>query len=301
MTSSASRVRAPRSGAFCLVAPALLLALGAVAGCGKTGNDDLPKDVKDSIKLDSTAFKEGETIPKRHTGDGKDTSPPLHWDEPPGGTKSFVLICDDPDAPGGTFTHWLLYNLPPDRRKLDEGVPAKKELPGGARQGKNDQDKIGYGGPAPPAGKPHRYYFRLYALDTKLDLPAGADRKELLKAMKGHELAAGQLMGRYSRWRREQHQDRPRERRAMAEKKCWVRDVKPVSTFPPAGTFTRDARTIARVMASKKVSPKGLGSGIRMIQFFINRAGKSLPPERKQELEKAKHLLQARLRKRTRP
>jgi Raf kinase inhibitor-like YbhB/YbcL family protein len=152
-----------------------------------------------SIQLSSPAFQEGETIPRQYTGDGKDTSPPLRWGEPPEGTRSFALVCDDPDAPRGTWTHWLLFNLPPDRRELPEGVPAKETLDGGASQGKNDFGNIGYGGPAPPAGKPHRYYFRLYALDTQLDLPAGASRQQLLAAMKGHILAEGQLMGRYGR------------------------------------------------------------------------------------------------------
>ena len=151
------------------------------------------------IELNCTAFGEGETIPKQYTGDGKDVAPPLRWSDPPQGTKSFALVCDDPDAPLGTFTHWLLYDLPPDRRELDEGVPASETLEGGAKQGKNDQGKVGYGGPAPPAGKPHRYYFHLYALDAKVDLPAGSGRKQLADAMKGHVLAEGRLMGRYGR------------------------------------------------------------------------------------------------------
>src|SRR5262245_52007915 len=152
-----------------------------------------------SIQLSSPAFEEGGAIPKQHTGDGKDTSPPLRWADPPEGTKSFALVCDDPDAPRGTWTHWLLFNLPPDRRELEEAAAASWAHDGGARQGKNDFGKNGYGGPAPPPGKPHRSYFRLYALDTVLDLPAGAGREQLLAAMKGHVLAEGQLMGRYGR------------------------------------------------------------------------------------------------------
>ena len=151
------------------------------------------------INLSSTAFQEGETIPKQYTGDGKDVSPPLTWADPPDGTKSFVLICDDPDAPRGTWTHWVLYNLPADQRKLDEGAPADESLPNGAKQGKNDFGKLGYGGPAPPRGKPHRYFFRLYALDTTLDLPAGATRDKVVAAAKGHVLVDGQLMGHYGR------------------------------------------------------------------------------------------------------
>jgi Raf kinase inhibitor-like YbhB/YbcL family protein len=151
------------------------------------------------INLSSTAFQEGETIPKQYTGDGKDVSPPLTWADPPEGTKSFVLICDDPDAPRGTWTHWVLYNLPADQRKLDEGVPTDESLANGAKQGKNDFGKVGYGGPAPPRGKPHRYFFRLYALDTTLGLPAGATRDKVVGAARGHVLAEGQLMGHYGR------------------------------------------------------------------------------------------------------
>jgi Raf kinase inhibitor-like YbhB/YbcL family protein len=168
-------------------------------GCGKHEDKVSPGGTTMTIELQSPAFQEGETIPKQYTGDGKDTSPPLRWPDPPAGTKSFALICDDPDAPRGTWTHWVLYNLPSDRRQLDEGVPARETIDGGAKQGKNDFGKVGYGGPAPPAGKPHRYHFRLYALDREVDLPAGAGRQLLLGVMKGHVLAEGQLMGRYGR------------------------------------------------------------------------------------------------------
>jgi Raf kinase inhibitor-like YbhB/YbcL family protein len=152
-----------------------------------------------SIALTTTAFREGETIPKRYTADGADLSPPLQWGKPPDLTQSFALLCEDPDAPRGTWVHWVLFNLPPDSRSLDEGVPAQKELPDGSRQGKNDFGKIGYGGPAPPRGKPHRYFFKLYALGTLLELPAGATRPEVLAAMTGHVLAEGELMGKYGR------------------------------------------------------------------------------------------------------
>lgn len=151
------------------------------------------------IDLTSTAFREGDSIPTPHTGDGEDISPPLRWTEPPPLTKSFALICDDPDAPRGTWAHWVLYNLPADRRELHEGVPKQEALPEGTKQGKNDFKKVGYGGPAPPPGKPHRYCFKLYALDTTLNLPAGTTKAQLLAAMEGHVLAEGQLMGRYAR------------------------------------------------------------------------------------------------------
>jgi hypothetical protein len=151
------------------------------------------------MQLTSPAFEPGATIPQRHTGDGKDVSPSLRWSGAPAGTKSFALICDDPDAPRGTWVHWVLFNLPADQAELAEGVPATPELPGGAKQGKNDFGNHGYGGPAPPRGKPHRYIFKLYALDTVLELPAGATKQQLEQAMKGHVLAQGQLMGTYSR------------------------------------------------------------------------------------------------------
>jgi Raf kinase inhibitor-like YbhB/YbcL family protein len=151
------------------------------------------------IELSSTAFGEGQTISKPYTGDGKDVSPPLRWSDPPQGTKSFALICDDPDAPRGTWVHWVLFNLPADQRALEEAVPAQGELANGAKQGKNDFRKLGYGGPAPPPGKPHRYFFKLYALDTVLDLAPGAAKNQLAAAMKGHILAEGQLMGQYGR------------------------------------------------------------------------------------------------------
>jgi len=147
------------------------------------------------MQLSSTAFQEGAVIPVEHTGDGEDRSPPLAWSGAPGAAKSFALVCDDPDAPRGAWVHWVLFNLLADQH----GLPAGGSLPPGARQGKNDFGKLGYGGPAPPPGKPHRYYFRVYALDTILSLPEGATKPQLEQAMKGHILATGQLMGKYSR------------------------------------------------------------------------------------------------------
>ncbi len=152
-----------------------------------------------TIRVSSSAFQEGGAIPTPYTDDGQDASPPLQWDNVPAGTKGLALIADDPDAPRGTWVHWVLYNLPADARSLDEGVPTTETLPNGARQGKNDFGKIGYGGPAPPKGKPHRYYFKLYALDAPVGLAPGATKAELLAAMKGHVLAEGQLMGKYGR------------------------------------------------------------------------------------------------------
>ena len=149
--------------------------------------------------LTSTAFAEGQTIPRRFTGDGADNSPPLRWTEPPPGTRSFTLICEDPDAPRGMWVHWVLFNLPADQRELPEGVPATEALPSGAVHGRNDFGNFGYGGPAPPRGKPHRYFFKLFALDGMLSLAAGANRSDVLAAMNGHVLATGQLIGIYQR------------------------------------------------------------------------------------------------------
>ncbi|HDY69228.1 MAG: YbhB/YbcL family Raf kinase inhibitor-like protein [Candidatus Scalindua sediminis] len=150
------------------------------------------------LEIKSTAFKEGGTIPKKYTCDGSDISPPLSWTQLPEGTKSLVLICDDPDAPMGTWVHWVMYGLSPNTLGLPEGVPGKKEVLGGAKQGTSDFRRIGYGGPCPPGGT-HRYFFKLYAIDSELDLSAGATKKEVLSHIEGHVLAEGQLMGRYSR------------------------------------------------------------------------------------------------------
>jgi Raf kinase inhibitor-like YbhB/YbcL family protein len=147
-----------------------------------------------TIQLTSTVFENGQSIPKRYTGDGEDVSPPLAWSEPPSGTKSFALICDDPDAPRGTWVHWVLFNLPADLRGLPEAAEA-----GHAVEGTNDFGNLGYGGPSPPPGKPHRYFFKLYALDTALNLPAGASKADVVAACKGHVLAEGELMGKYQR------------------------------------------------------------------------------------------------------
>jgi Raf kinase inhibitor-like YbhB/YbcL family protein len=152
------------------------------------------------IKISSSAFEENALIPVAHTADGKDSSPPLTWSGAPEGTRSWALICDDPDAPRKMpWVHWVLFNVPADRTSLPEGVSTQKELSDGTRQGTNDFGKIGYGGPSPPKGKPHRYFFKLNALDTMLNLPAGATKEQLLAAMKGHVLAEAQCMGRYGR------------------------------------------------------------------------------------------------------
>ncbi len=150
------------------------------------------------MKITSSAFANNGMIPFKYTCDGEDISPPLQWEGIPDGAKSIVLICDDPDAPMGTFVHWVLYNLPPETKELAENIPTDKELSNGTRQGTTDFRRVGYGGPCPPSGT-HRYYFKIYALDTKFDLAAGATKAQLLKAMEKHVLAQGELVGKYKR------------------------------------------------------------------------------------------------------
>jgi Raf kinase inhibitor-like YbhB/YbcL family protein len=151
------------------------------------------------MEITSSAFDEGEMIPVKYTCDDIDISPPLKWSNVPEGTKTFAIICDDPDAPMGTWVHWVLFNLPADTNELSENIPPDKVLPNGARQGRNDFGKIGYGGPCPPGGT-HRYYFKIYALSEELDMEPGITKSELLNAMDGTILSEGQLMGRYKRY-----------------------------------------------------------------------------------------------------
>jgi hypothetical protein len=174
---------------FSLATAALLLAAPAQPQGGKTM----------AFELKTAAFAPGGSIPKKFTCDGPDLSPALTWGDPPAGTESFALIMDDPDAPVGTWVHWVLYDLPATARELAENVPKSEELAGGPRQGRNDFRKIGYGGPCPPPGAPHRYFFKLYALDAKLNLKAGATKADVERAMKGHILVQAELMGRYGR------------------------------------------------------------------------------------------------------
>jgi len=152
------------------------------------------------MKILSSASTEGSMIPAKYTCDGQDISPPLEWSDVPAGTKTFALISDDPDAPSGTWVHWVAYNIPAGVTKLGENVQREKEFSNGMRQGSNDWPKVGYGGPCPPGGT-HRYYFKLYALDAALDARPGATKAQILNAMKGHVLAEAKLMGKYSRKR----------------------------------------------------------------------------------------------------
>jgi Raf kinase inhibitor-like YbhB/YbcL family protein len=189
-----------------------LLVLLANPGCGRA--DSLPAEDPSrlTIQFRSSAFHDGGSIPKAFTCDGSDRSPPLEWSGVPTAARTLALICDDPDAPMGTWSHWVVFNLPAQVKGFKEGVPPKQNIPeasvegaapsaaelANARQGKNDFGKLGYGGPCPPRGT-HRYFFRLYALDTTLALSASASRAEVLKAIDGHILAEGRLLGKYQR------------------------------------------------------------------------------------------------------
>ena len=178
-----------------------VLFVTAMLGCLVTagGADKLnPKKVM-NLQITSPAFSEGQPIPAKYSCEGNDASPPLKWTNAPANTKSFALIADDPDAPVGTWVHWVLYDLPPNATELPEDVAKTQFTSSGAKQGLNSWPRLGYGGPCPPPGKPHRYFFKLYALDTMLDLKPGATKKDVEAAMKGHILAEGQLMGRYQR------------------------------------------------------------------------------------------------------
>jgi Raf kinase inhibitor-like YbhB/YbcL family protein len=147
--------------------------------------------------LTSSAFEQGAPIPYAYTCEGDDISPPLAWSGAPVGARTYALVCEDPDAPRGTYIHWVLYNISGDAVELKPGVPTLPELPSGARHGRNTAGDMSYAGPCPPPGKPHRYFFRLYALDISLNLPPGATKTELEQAMDQHILGQGTLMGTY--------------------------------------------------------------------------------------------------------
>lgn len=175
----------------------LCLVVVLLAGC--ESGEEPPKEAEMILTMSSPAFEEGSRIPTKYSCQGQDVSPALQWGEPPEGTQSFVLIVDDPDAPGGVFTHWVLFNIPSATRQLPEAAPTIPRLADGSLQGKNDFGKIGYGGPCPPPGHAHRYQFTIYGLDQMLDLKTGASRKQVLEAMMGHILGQGRLTGSYQR------------------------------------------------------------------------------------------------------
>jgi Raf kinase inhibitor-like YbhB/YbcL family protein len=180
----------------------LVLLVFIFSACGKTEKppQKAEKGVTEmALAITSTAFTEGAAIPKKHTCDGQDLSPPLAFSGVPVGAKSLALICDDPDAPMGTWVHWVLWGMPPSTPALPEGVPTDAQLPGGMKQGVSSARSAGYHGPCPPPGKPHRYFFKLYALDAEMNLSERTNKSALEEAMKGHILAEAQIMGRYGR------------------------------------------------------------------------------------------------------
>ena len=151
------------------------------------------------FELTSIAFAAQASVPRDYTCDGNDTSPPLSWTNPPQGTQTFALICDDPDAPGATWVHWVLFNIPGATRSIPANIPAQDRLPDGSLHGRNSWGRLEYGGPCPPSGT-HRYFFKLYALDTKLPLGAGAPKDDVVSTMQRHVLAQVELVGTYARW-----------------------------------------------------------------------------------------------------
>jgi Raf kinase inhibitor-like YbhB/YbcL family protein len=187
------------------VALALVL---AVSSCQKVQESDMEKPEKiqpaaetqvQALELRSTAFEQDSVIPKKHTCDGEDVSPALFWSGIPEGTKSLALVCDDPDAPAGIWVHWVLYGIPAGTDSLPEALPKTDLVMEGVKQGMTSFRRVGYGGPCPPKGKPHRYFFKLYALDKELELEAGKTKDEILEAIKGHILTQAELMGKYGR------------------------------------------------------------------------------------------------------
>lgn len=174
-----------------------------LASCSTSGGTETSQMISEegdmmALELSSPAFKDGEAIPEKYSCDGEDISPALNWENLPAGTESLALIMDDPDAPGGTWVHWVVYDIPPETTGFPEKISATGELPNGGKQGNNSWKRFGYGGPCPPRGT-HRYFFKLYALDSILGLESGITKGRLLRAMEGHVLDQGQLMGTFSR------------------------------------------------------------------------------------------------------
>jgi hypothetical protein len=191
---------------WCVAIFSSLILWVAASGCRADQLDPAVKGGKKpmSIKITSSAFKEGEQIPKKYTGEGDDVSPPLSWSDLPKGTQELVLICDDPDAPNETWVHWVIYKLPADLTGLPEGVPRQPRLkkPPNALQGRNSwtKDNIGYRGPMPPPGHGiHHYHFKLYALEAKLVIEPGQDKNTVLQEIEDHVLGKGDLVGTYQR------------------------------------------------------------------------------------------------------
>jgi hypothetical protein len=177
--------------------------MGAVlCGAGTLAAVSCSKDVHASaptLHVVSSGIEDGETIPAVYTCDGLNVSPPLRWSKPPKSTQSIAVLCDDTDAPSGDFTHWFIYNLPPTQLQVPQHVPANPTLSGGAKQGQNDFDHVGYGGPCPPPGPPHHYHFHVYALDKQLTLADNAARSDFDSAIQGHIVAQGEIVALYGR------------------------------------------------------------------------------------------------------
>ena len=183
-----------------LAALLVLLTAVTIVACASRGEPSLSGEAPESdLTLTSPAFAGGEPIPQRYTCDGADVSPPLSWSGAPAGTVSFALIVDDPDAPVGTWVHWVLYNIPADLRGLGEDLPAGERLDDGSIHGRNGWGNLGYGGPCPPPGSAHTYAFKLYALDTTLDLKPGVKKRAVTSAIEDHLLGRAVLTGTYSR------------------------------------------------------------------------------------------------------
>ncbi len=181
-----------------LFASACVLVLACAAPQKNGKAETMGQTPASGMALVSTAFGEGELIPRKYSLYGENVSPDLSWDKAPQGTRSFALICRDPDAPGGTFVHWVLFNIPDTVKRLPEGLGRELTLPGFGVQGRNSFHRVGYDGPKPPSGT-HRYFFDLYALDTRLALDQSATADRLLAAVKGHVQAQASLMGTYTR------------------------------------------------------------------------------------------------------
>lgn len=188
MTGSTHRIRA-------LAVAAIAIGLAATtASCGRAYGE-----VVKVMRIESTSFEHGGNVPRRHTCDGDDVSPPLRWTGEPASTQAYALIVDDPDAPRGTWVHWVVYDLPAEVHELDMGADVASIR--GALEGRTDFGRTGYGGPCPPPGPAHRYFFKLYALDQPTGLPPGATKADVEQAIEGHVLARAELMGRYARAR----------------------------------------------------------------------------------------------------
>lgn len=184
---------------FVKTAVTLAAAAWLMAPLQATAGDEASKPKVEILTVTSKTVQDGKPIPVNHTGDGKDISPELTWSKAPQTAKSIAVTCEDPDAPGGVWFHWIVINLPPSTTNLKENLEKKASIAGGAAQGTNDFGKVGYNGPAPPKGSEHHYHFKVFALDQKLDLQPGCDKKQFYKALSGHVVGRGKLTGLYKR------------------------------------------------------------------------------------------------------